>query len=275
MNGQLHARQEATADHGPSDRRRFRRPIQPWCPAAPADSVAGHPPAGGAAAHRRAAHAAAPRCIPGPARPRITVVQIPQRRRLAQPIVVHTRPLPNVVPPTNQWLPRPQIVRDPLRAVRFRPTIVKTNPGRLPSPAMPAPRRSSAARPQFDRSRRWYCGPESSAVRDRRYPSQPLRGCRLFCAGRQSSRRPGLTRSHQLGHSRGQLRFKPRSSAGRSRCPGRNTSSRSGPVLLVRESRTARQLYEFRRNPEGFGRQFCTKPRPRWRCCSGPSFLVR
>jgi hypothetical protein len=74
------------------------------------------------------------------ARPLILVGRSPQPRRIPQPLSLHTRSLPNVVPPViNIWLPRPQVVRDLNRPIRWRPFLTRTNPGRLPSPQMPLP----------------------------------------------------------------------------------------------------------------------------------------
>lgn len=84
------------------------------------------------------------RCVPynaafQGAHPFVLVGQIPRQRKTAQPIIRSTRPLPNIPPPTQRWQPRPQIIPDYTRQGRWRPLLVRTQSGRLPSPAMPAP----------------------------------------------------------------------------------------------------------------------------------------
>ena len=73
------------------------------------------------------------------ARPPVLVVRLPPQRRSAPPTIVRPRSLPNIPPPTQRLVPRPQVVPDYSRQARWRPVQVKTQPGRLPSPAMPAP----------------------------------------------------------------------------------------------------------------------------------------
>ena len=54
-------------------------------------------------------------------------------RRSGRPLIIHTRPLPNIPPPTQRWQPSPLIIPDPARSGRWHPTQVRTQPGRLSS----------------------------------------------------------------------------------------------------------------------------------------------
>jgi hypothetical protein len=97
------------------------------------------------------------------ARPQVIVVRCPQPKRIPQPIIARTRPLPNILPPPiDRWQPRPLVAWDYSRQGRWKPIQVRTGPIRVPTPPIPRPALVGY----------WRAGPP--AIRPRIYSTRPI-----------------------------------------------------------------------------------------------------